>query len=166
MKTVISDTSPIIAFVKKGELSLLKALFNTIHVPKVVYDELVNEEGANQLQIENVKAAVVDNWIIVDNSCDTSLLDRYRIGGGEQDAIAACLNNPTSCYLLIDDKKARQIAKDHHIQTIGTLGIIKLALKKQLCVKNQVMENVSRLLSEKFHLSSDVLISFLRSLEE
>ncbi|NMC04329.1 MAG: hypothetical protein GYA24_03915 [Candidatus Lokiarchaeota archaeon] len=132
----------------------------------MVYDELVNEEGASQLQIEHVKAAVVDKWIVVDASCDTSLLDRYRIGGGEQAAIAACLENPTSCYLLIDDKKARQIAKDNHIQTIGTLGIIKIACKKRLCVKNQVMENVSRLLHEHFYLSGDVLVTFLRSLDE
>ena len=125
MRTVISDTSPIVAFIKKGELSLLRTIFTTIHLPKVVYEELVNEVGASQLQIETIKAAIEDKWIVVDNSCDNSPLARYRLGNGEQDAIAACLNEPESYLLLLDDKKAKQVAIDHHIRTIGTLGIIR-----------------------------------------
>jgi predicted nucleic acid-binding protein len=166
LKTVVSDASPIVAFTKKGELSLLKILFTAIHLPKVVYNELINEEGASELQIESVKIANKDKWIIVDDSCDSSQLDRYRIGGGEQDAIAACMNKPESYLLLIDDKKAKQIAKDHHIQTLGTLGIIGLAFTKRLRDKMQAIENVQRLLREGFHLSSDVVVSFTLLLEK
>ncbi|MBN2151681.1 MAG: hypothetical protein JW839_09560 [Candidatus Lokiarchaeota archaeon] len=166
MKRVVSDASPIIAFIKKGELSLLKTFFTAIHLPSVVHDELVNGEGASQLQIESVNTAIKDKWIVVDASSDTSQLDRYRIGGGEQDAIAVCMNKPESYLLLIDDKKARQIAKDHHIQTLGTLGIIGFAFTKRLYDKKQAMENVQRLLREGFHLSSDVIVAFICSLEK
>jgi predicted nucleic acid-binding protein len=162
---VISDASPIVAFIKKGELSMLKTIFTTIHLPKLVYDELVSEEGASTLQVETLMAAIGDKWVIVDGSSDTSQLDRYRIGGGEQDAIGACLANPDSYLLLMDDMKGRQVAKIYRIQTLGTLGIIKLAFKKRLHDKIQVMENVQCLLHEDFHLSSEIIMSFMRSLE-
>ncbi|MEX2717120.1 MAG: hypothetical protein Q6353_011735 [Candidatus Sigynarchaeum springense] len=162
----MSNASPIIAFSKKGELPLLKTLFKTIHLPKLVHDELVREEGASQLQIESVKTAIKDKWLVVDPSSDASQLARYRIGRGEQDAIAACLTEPESHLLLMDDKKAKQIAKDHHVQTLGTLGIIGLAFSKRLRNKKQTLENLQRLLHEGFYLSSDVLISFINFVEK
>ncbi len=41
-RSVISNSTPLIAFIKKNELSLLKSLFNKVLIPKAVYDEILN----------------------------------------------------------------------------------------------------------------------------
>jgi len=51
--TIISDTTPILAFIKKNELDILKKLFNRIFIPKAVYDEILNtpEDLGNEARI-------------------------------------------------------------------------------------------------------------------
>ncbi len=41
-RSVISNSTPLIVFIKKNELSLLKSLFNKVLIPKAVYDEILN----------------------------------------------------------------------------------------------------------------------------
>ncbi len=41
-RSVISNSTPLIAFIKKNELSLLKSLFNKVLIPKAAYDEILN----------------------------------------------------------------------------------------------------------------------------
>lgn len=41
-RSVISNSTPLIAFIKKNELPLLKSLFNKLLIPKAVYDEILN----------------------------------------------------------------------------------------------------------------------------
>lgn len=41
-RSVISNSTPLIAFIKKNELPLLKSLFNKVLIPKAVYDEILN----------------------------------------------------------------------------------------------------------------------------
>ena len=38
---IVSNTTPLISFLKKNELNTLKLLFNEILIPKVVYNEII-----------------------------------------------------------------------------------------------------------------------------
>lgn len=43
--SIVSNTSPLIAFLKKNELIILKELFNEILIPKAVYKEITETSG-------------------------------------------------------------------------------------------------------------------------
>ncbi len=60
----ISNSSPLIAFIKKRELNLLKILFKEIIIPEAVYEELV-EDKKQENQVKVLKEAIKDGWIII-----------------------------------------------------------------------------------------------------
>ena len=57
-----------------------------------------------------------------------------QIGAGESEAIALALELG-NVFVLLDDKKARQIAKQLGLEIIGTIGLILRAKRKGLIEK-------------------------------
>ncbi len=158
----ISNSSPLIAFMKKKELSLLKILFKKIVIPEAVYNELV-ESNKQEDQIKVLKESVKDGWIIVQKLKQFKITDLH-LGKGEKEAVNLCLEieNP---FLLIDEKKGSLIAKAFKIQTLGTLGILLLSKKKGLKSKGELLDNLDILIKNKFYLSSEVITMFLKKIE-
>lgn len=64
--------------------------------------------------------------------------------------------------LLMDEKKGRILTKTFKIQTLGTLGILVLAKKKNLKNYDDLLENLDGLLKEGFYLSSDLITNYLK----
>ena len=53
----ISNSSPLIAFIKKKELNLLKKLFKEIIIPEAVYEELIAKAKKQEGQVKLLKEA-------------------------------------------------------------------------------------------------------------
>ncbi|MBD3231025.1 MAG: hypothetical protein GF329_22790 [Candidatus Lokiarchaeota archaeon] len=157
----ISNSSPLIAFIKKRELNLLKELFDQIFIPEAVYDELFASNEYIE-QKRNLKKAIKDGWIIVKRLKNFKIGD-LNLGDGENEAINLCLEINNS-VLLIDEKKGRLIAKTFNIKTLGTLGILFLSQKKGLKKKDALLKNLDKLIKQNFYLSSEVILSFLKKL--
>lgn len=147
---VISDTAPIIFFGKVNKLSLLKDLYHTIYVPIEVWEELIYPLTQNvsdvpkdiSLELE-AKAA---GWIIVKNpekeeSIELALKLSQELGLGESYAIALS-NEIKADLLLINDRKARNIANSLGIKTKWTTEVLFDAILNKLILSIGEFEEI------------------------
>ncbi len=126
---VVSNSTPLIALSRINELELLHTIFGTIIIPGAVYDEVVLE-GAGRPGVKEVANA---SWIIkrkVKNLLAVSML-QMDLDRGEAEAVVLAKELEAD-YLLVDEKKARRIARGSKVRIIGTAGILGLAEKKGL----------------------------------
>jgi len=129
---IVSNSTPLIALSRINELDLLRAIFGTIIVPSAVYNEVVLE-GAGRPGVKEVANAP---WIIkrdVQNLLAVSLL-QMDLDRGEAEAVVLAKEIEAD-YLLLDEKKARRVARNSKIRIIGTVGVgtvgvLGLAAKK------------------------------------
>ena len=158
----ISNSSPLIAFMKKKELNLLKILFKEIIIPEAVYDELV-ESNKHEDQVKVLKETIKDGWIIVKKLKQFKIAN-LNLGKGEKEAVNLCfeIENP---FLLIDEKKGSSIAQAFKIQTLGTLGILFLSKKRGIKTKRDLLDNLDFLIKTNFYFSSEVITLFLKKIE-
>lgn len=109
-KTIISDTSCFIVLSKIGELNLLKRVYGQIITTKVIAEEFGEKLPA---------------WVKITEAQDKSSqkLLELQIDKGESSAIALAMDTSQS-KLILDDDKARKIAKKLDLDFTGTLGLI------------------------------------------
>jgi len=128
-KIVIADSSCLIGLSKIKRLNLLYELFEEILIPKAVFQEVVLQ-GENRKGCIDVKNA---NWIktqSVKNDLAVSILSK-TLGFGESEAMVLTTEKSAD-FLILDDGKARKIAKEMDLPIIGTIGILMIAEKKKL----------------------------------
>lgn len=143
---VISDTSSLILFDKIGELELLNKVYDSI----ITTPQIVLEFGET-----------LPEWIKIIEVKD----DKYfyfletQVDKGEASAIALAveIEHP---ILLLDDLKARKLAKKLNLKFTGTLGVIHKA--KQLGIINEIKPLIDKLLLTNFRISEIVVAELLR----
>lgn len=126
---VVSNSTPLIAMSRINKIDLLRVLFNNIIVPGAVYNEVVSE-GAGRPGVKEVANA---SWIIkieVQNLLAVSIL-QMDLDRGEAEAVVLAKELGAD-YLLLDEKKARRVARNSGVKHMGTVGILGLAAKKGL----------------------------------
>ena len=144
MKAVV-DTSALIALFGIGRLDLLKKLFTLILVPRAVAEEY---------------GEPLPGWIKVldvENKQLVQVLLEY-LHKGEAEAIALAIEANADAIIL-DDKKARSIARRLGLKIIGTIGVLVLAKKQELI--GDIEAEINKLLQTSFYLSQDVIIKAL-----
>lgn len=107
---IIADTSCFIVLSKIGELDLLKKLYGQIVTTSAIAEEF---------------GSLLPDWIIikkVTNRYSQKILE-LQIDKGESSAIALALELH-DCTLILDDFKARKIAKNLGLKFTGTIGVI------------------------------------------
>lgn len=128
---IVSDSTPIIALARIGSLDLLRSIFNTVSIPRSVYDEIVGV-GINRPGAQEVAGASWINTVSVRNRRAVArLLSTERIDRGESEAIVLA-QELKSDYLLLDDLKARAVARSMQIPIIGTVGVLLIAKENGL----------------------------------
>ena len=124
MSVVIADTSPLNYLVLIGAVEVLTQLYGQIHVPAEVVTELV-APGAPAEVYDWIRSR--PQWLTIEtvafSDADPSLA---RLDAGERAAIHLALQS-REALLVIDELLGRQEAAARRIQTIGTLGVIRLA---------------------------------------
>ena len=146
-------------FIKIGELDLLKNVFETIVIPRIVYEELCVIDKQKKI-IEQA------NWInVVDLknlSLKTTLL--LEVDKGEAEAIALAIELKAD-YLLIDEQAGRAVAERLGIKITGIIGILIQAKQKGLIEK--VKPYLERLMNEaSFRISPHLFKNVIALLNE
>ncbi len=120
---VISDSGPIFSLAIINKLGILDELFDEIYIPKAVWEELTRDKTADHYQriVEYFEGKVKE----ISGFNELTFIMDY----GESEAILL-YKELNADYLLIDDKKARDIAENFGIQCIGTIGILSIAREK------------------------------------
>lgn len=147
-EAAIIDTSVIIICEKIGIIQLLPRLFFPIECPNAVAVEF----GQIPSGIDVVQPAAF--------SLASFLHADLNLGKGESEAIACAFEKKS--LLLIDDLRARKIARDMSIKILGTIGIISRLYK------NNQIQNPSgfgmKMREHGYWVSDDLLLK-LRDLE-
>ena len=124
---VVSDTSPILSLALIGRLELLRDLYGTIMIPEAVRSEIVATEQSGAREIGSA------NWIVacpIERDLVLKLLLR-EVDQGEAEAIGLALQSKAD-VLLIDERKARQLAAYLELGVVGLLDVLQEAKQRHL----------------------------------
>lgn len=143
---IIADTSVLIAFQKISGFDILKKLYDEISITSKIADEY---------------REVLPEWIKIadiSNKKYQTLLET-QVDAGEASAIALAVENDDS-LLVLDDIKARKLAKKLNLKLTGTLGILLKA--KKVGIIKDVKPYIEKLLNTNFRISDNIITEILR----
>lgn len=145
MAPVVVDSTCLIALERIDQLDILPRLFPDIVVPPTVAQEF----GSSPPWL-TVRA--------VSNQFSAAAL-QTQLHRGEAEAITLAAEIPAD-HIILDDKKARRIARDLGLRTIGTVGVILLAKRAGLVPACRPL--LDSLIREGFHVSEALYREALR----
>ena len=149
MRLIIGDTSCLILFNRIGRLDILQKTFASL----AITDKVAEEYGT------------VPEWIDIKRDYDQTLYRKFNVnfGPGESSCMALALleDNP---LLIIDDRRAKQVAKDVGIECTGSLGVLLIA--KNYRVIEAVGPIVSQIETTDFRISDKTTKAILRLAKE
>jgi len=140
-KEILIDTSVLIALEKLNLLHILCKIYNVVILPEAVYREFGN------INLDCVVIKKVENRLI------NILINDLNLGKGEAEVIT--LAYETNIPTLIDDLKARKIAKDLSLAVSGTIGLL-IKAKDEGIIQN-VLEKVLELKEKGFYISDNII---------
>ena len=148
MRKVIANTTPLIALADIGYLHLLKGLYEEIHIPQAVYDEIIDEPARSMVN-EN------SDWIIVDQISDMTQKKMYqaKLHAGEVEVMILA-QEQNADLVIIDDNTAKKTAKFLGLPVTGTLGI--LLKSKQSGAIQAVKPILELLMNDGLYIGEDV----------
>ncbi|MCL5998232.1 MAG: DUF3368 domain-containing protein [Chloroflexi bacterium] len=126
---VISDTSPVVSLAIIGQLELLPQLYRRVVIPRAVRDEIVvagvGQPGAYEMDTLE--------WVDIRSVANASLLRvlRLMLDPGEAEVVALGMESGAD-LLLLDDRKARNIALRLELPFAGTLDVLVAAKRAGL----------------------------------
>jgi len=149
-KPIISDTSCFITLSNIGELNLLQSLYKQI----ITTTEIAQEFGEN-----------LPNWIEVVSVSDKAKQEllEMQVDKGEASAIALALESENP-FLIIDDNKARKLARNLKINHTGTIGVIIAAKRKGII--DSIKPILEKIKATNFRISADLELQALLQAEE
>lgn len=136
---IVSNTSPIVALAHRGELDLLRKIFDgAILIPPAVSRELAGRTLPEWFEIRELRQPL-----------SARALEAF-LGAGESEALALALEVETDLVLL-DDKAARRLASQLRLTVVGTLGLLLKA--KEAGLIPSIRPKLEALRSLPFHIS-------------
>ena len=128
---VVSNSSPLVALARISRLNLLASIYKRILIPAEVHQE-VTVAGLGLPGAEEVRRA---DWIEVApmKSRVDPLLARacQNLGAGERGAILLAKSLQAD-LILLDEGKARRVAREAGLSVMGCLGILEAGVGKGL----------------------------------
>ncbi len=118
---IIADSSALVALVLCNGLELLDRLFAEVRVPQAVYDEVIVE---GKPAAQTLQAYLQGKIISV--PLENVVITGAGLGRGEIEAMAL-YKSMQADYLLIDDNRARKVARLNHVRITGSQGILLMA---------------------------------------
>ena len=143
---VVLNTSPLIVLSKLGLLELaLTELFYEAQIPQGVLSELGRKDDAvYHLVIDLVRRGLL--------KVEEVSVSFPRLGVGESSAILVALNKGK--VAVIDDKRARRLARELGLEVIGTIAILR-ELYERGYLKMTIEELYIKLLDLGFYIKKD-----------
>ncbi|MCF8362974.1 MAG: DUF3368 domain-containing protein [Prolixibacteraceae bacterium] len=122
---VIADSGPIISLALIDKLHILDSIFDEVKIANAVWKELTRDESKSF--IDRIKLYFKDKIFKIIGFNELTFIMDY----GESESLIL-YNEIEADFLLIDDKKARNIAENFGMKCIGTLGLLSIAKDKNL----------------------------------
>lgn len=152
---VVADTSVLCYLILIEQVELLPHLFGEIAIPQAVYEELKAEKAPVQLQEWMTQ---LPQWLKIYSVTLTADIILERLHSGEREAILLAEELKAN-LIILDEKAARQIARERGLNLTGLLGILDYSATRQLIDLPTVFE---RLQQTTFRASPRLLRSLLK----
>jgi uncharacterized protein len=165
MPIVIADASPLFYLAAIGRLDYCRALYGELLVPETAWAEALAGDKAIPGIREVWERANFAGWIVVLPPPAPLPDERLRVlDPGERDALALALACDAP-LILLDDLKARHLAKALGIRMTGTVGVLLEAKRSGLLPA--LRPDLERLLREtSFRMNEDLRQLALRKAGE
>lgn len=156
---VVSDTTPLISLLKIGRLDLLRTLFGEVHVPTAVFEELTQnprfkDEAEQVRSCPFLKVGTADEWRVRHIIEDTGL----DLGESEAIVLAESLD---ASLTLIDESRARAVAKQRGLRITGTVGILDRAFRLNHITAEEICRYAASLRANGRYISGELLDGLL-----
>jgi len=162
--TIVANAGPLIHLARINKLNLIHDLFKEIYIPEAVKTETVNEEKdegyTDAIAIEKV---ISSGWIKVAKTKPNAekLAEEAKISRGEAEAILLAKQMSTT-KILVDDARARRVARSLGLKPHGTIYILKLALVRETISKTEYTELLRKALNAGLYLSTELYLEALK----
>lgn len=161
MRKVIVNATPLIALCHVEQLSLLRKLYGEIDIPQAVYDEIsAKEDSVCRKEIERSL-----EWITIRKVKEDGRkqLFKAQLHAGEVEVMMLALEQNAD-VAVIDDKCAKNFAKQLGIPVTGTLGVLVKA--KQCGYIDKLKPILEALLEKNIYISQEVITLCLKQVGE
>jgi uncharacterized protein len=120
---VVADSGPIFSLVVIDKLDVLSSIFQNVKISRAVWNEISShiDKPFHLKLVSFFEDKVVD----IKGFNDLTFIMDY----GESESVIL-YKELKADFLLLDDKKARQIAENFGIKCVGTLGILAVAMER------------------------------------
>jgi len=125
---VIADAGPIISLALIDKLAILDKIFDEVKIANAVWEEVTFDESKQF--VERIILYFKNKICKIESFNDLTFI----MDAGESESLIL-YNEIKADFLLIDDKKARNIAENFGAKCIGTLGLLSVAKDKKLISK-------------------------------
>lgn len=158
-KTVVADASTLIGLSRIKKLNLLRELYSEVVIPQSVYDKVVAESKYGSEKIKTVK------YLKVEKVSDSEAVELFLgyLGRGEVQVLTLAKEKKAD-LILIDEKKARRVARRAGFDVVGVLGLL-LAAKNRALIP-AVRPFIEELSKQGFRLSKKVIPRALKEAGE
>lgn len=157
---IASNASPLIFLAKIRKLSLLEG-YNVSIAEEVLHEIKKGRESSADADI--ILSLIESKKIAVKNVQILQQLDKYNIGKGEKSAISLAFRE--NSLLLIDEKRARSIARLFGLKIRGALGVIAEAFDNKQINKHEAREIVRELIKAGYRIDESLLLEILKRFE-
>jgi predicted nucleic acid-binding protein len=160
MKSVVSNTSPLIALSMIEQFPLLFKLFQEVSVPNAVYREVVESKSLHEYG-KRITGCCNRNQSTIYTVQNEMLVEQLygKMHRGELEVIVAAKELSRE-FVLIDEKTARNFAEMNLLTPIGTIGLL-VAAKRQGFI-DALKPYLDLLLERGFRINREIYISVLR----
>ena len=124
----VSDTSPLRYFIVIGLADILPQILGPIVIPQGVESELSHPSAPSAVR---EWMAAKPAWLSVKAASEPDAVLSAFLDRGEAEAIILAAESGCD-FLLMDERRGRQIAEDRGLAVIGTLGVLLEASKRGL----------------------------------
>lgn len=155
---IVADSSALIALAVCDGLDILLRVYDDVRVPQAVFEEV-----AKQDKPESATLAIFLSGRVVGVDTTRIVLAAGGLGKGEIEAMAL-YKQLSADALLIDDYRAREIAKHNNINCIGALGVLLIAKKNGFI--SEIHPFILKFRKSSIHYSEELLQRVLSLAEE
>ncbi len=156
---IVADSYAIIALAACEGLELLEKLFKRIIVPPAVSQECVRQDKP----FADLLESYLRTRVVPFKKGVQSMQFPDFLGAGERKIMLLC-HQENADLLLIDDNRARKIARFNQIEIIGSLGVLLLAKPEKLI--ESVSKYIDLLESSNLHFKKTLLENVKRQAGE
>ena len=160
---IVADASPLIHLSKIGRLGLLKRLYDTVLIPKGVWEEVV-AQAKGRPGASEVERGIAEGWIKVAKVSVPKTLQTEGTFGADGEVIA--LAEKRHLPLILNDRAVAAIARTHGVRVVWLTQALIDAVEKSEVSSGEASAILRELVRAGLRIRSEVLAEVFHLIEE